>query len=126
MDFYKAIKEILTMKQLKSLAWKVSGEDWFKPERVQVRFEDSEGTVFELVIHSNPNLCSRLINQEEVILNVAFSHFGIIPKGEWIGVTTDISGMVNKCRGKAVYDGAFFPNEDKCLWNEFECPIHIF
>lgn len=126
MDFYKDIKKILTMKQIKSVAWKVTGDDQFKPEKVQVRFEDVEGTVFELVIHNDPNLYHTLMNQEEVILNVAFSHFGIIPKGEWIGVTTDLSKMVNMCRKKAPYDGVFFLNEDRCSWNDFEVPVHVF
>lgn len=126
MDFYETIKKIMTMKRLDSVAWKVEGDDPFKPERVKVRFEDIEGTVFELVIHDNPNLYAKYRNEEEVILNIAFCHFGIIPSGEWIGVTTDISGMVNMCRKKAHYNGVFFPNEDRCKRNGFECPVHIF
>ena len=112
MGFYETIKKILTMKQIKSVAWKVEGDDKFKPERVKVRFEDMEGSVFEMVIHNNPELYSQYMNEEEVILNIAFSHFGILPSGEWIGVTTDISGMVNLCRKKAQYDGVFFVNEE--------------
>lgn len=123
-DFYKDIKKILTMKQIKSVVWKVTGDDQFKPEKVQVRFEDVEGTVFEMVIHEPTNYVWR--NQEEVILNIAFSHFGIIPKGQWIGVTTDLSKMVNLCRKKAPYDGVFFLNEDRCSWNGFEAPVHVF
>ena len=126
MGFYETIKKILTMKQIKSVAWKVEGDDKFKPERVKVRFEDMEGSVFEMVIHNNPELYSQYMNEEEVILNIAFSHFGILPSGEWIGVTTDISGMVNMCRKKAQYDGVFFVNEERCRWNGFECPVHIF
>ena len=121
-DFYEKIKEILSMKEIKSVAWKVTGDDQFDPERVQVRLEDVEGTVFELVIHGREPWKS----EEEVILNVAFSHFGIIPKGQWIGVTTDLSKMVNMCRKKAPYDGVFFVNEHRCSWNQFEAPVHIF
>lgn len=126
MNFYEDIKTINGMKELKSVAWKVTGDE-IVTEKVQVRFEDVEGTVFELIIHAgNKPWCRKLRNQEEVILNVAFCHFGIIPSGEWIGITTEIETMVNMCREKAKYDGTFFVNEERCIWNEFEVPVHVF
>lgn len=128
MNFYDEIKVILSMKKLKYIAWNVKGENpSFECERVQVKFEDVEGNVFQMVIHSSDECCGKKFrNQEEVILNVALSHFGVIPSGEWIGITTDIEKMVNMCREKAKYEGAFFSNEEKCLWNEFETPIYEF
>ena len=45
------------------------------------RFEDVEGSVYELVIHDERTMYKKYRNQEEVILNVAFCHFGIL--GEW-------------------------------------------
>ena len=99
MEFYEKIKKVMTMKELKSVKWKAEGEDWyFKPERVQVSLEDVEGTVFDLVIHPMGGLYQKYVAEEEVILNVAFTHFGIIPSGQWIGVNADISKMVNDCR----------------------------
>lgn len=127
LDFYGNIKKIMSMKELKSIAWKITGEDQFDPERVQVRFEDIEGTVFELIIHHPSHTCGvQFRNEEEVILNVAFTHFGIIPSGEWIGVTMGLTEMVNLCRKKAPYDGKFFVNEKRCSWNGFEIPVHVF
>lgn len=127
MNFYEDIKTIMQMKDLKSVAWKVTGENpAFECERVQVRFEDVEGSVYELVIHDERTMYKKYRNQEEVILNVAFCHFGIIPSGEWIGITTKIETMVNMCREKAKYDGTFFVNEERCIWNEFEVPVHVF
>ena len=126
MTFGEKIKSICLMKELDSVAWKITGDDQFKPEKVQVRFEDKEGTVFELVIHPDPDLYGKERNEEEVLLNIAFTHFGIIPSGEWIGVTTDISGMVNMCRKKAKYNGKFFVNEERCKKNGFENPVHVF
>ncbi len=123
---YENIKKIMTMKELKSVAWKVSGDDKFKPEKTEVLFEDVEGTQFALVIHKPDAWTRKLRNEEEVILNVAFTHFGIIPSGHWIGVNVDIEKMVNLCRKKAKYEGVFFVNEDRCSWNDFETPIHIF
>lgn len=115
----------MAMKELKSVAWKITGENKFKPDKAEVRIEDSEGTVFELVIHPDVPLYRKHRAEEAVLLNVAFSHFGL-SSGYWIGVNTDIDTMVNLCRQKAKYEGTFFVNETRCLWNGFENPVHVF
>ena len=47
---------------------------------------------------------------------MAFSHFGIVPSGQWIGTNTRLEDMVNLCRNKAKYEGKFFVNEDTYVW----------
>lgn len=98
LNFYESIKKIMTMKGLKSVTWKVTGEDCWNPEKTEVRLEDTEGEVIDLVIHPPVAGCKQLREEDEVILNVAFAHFGIIPSGQWIGVNADIPKMVNDCR----------------------------
>ena len=122
MNFYEDLKKIMNMEELKYVAWKQEGDDKICPQqkRTFVRFEDVKGKVFDLLIHPNmkDSLIQGLRNEEEVILNVAFSYFGIVPKGHWIGMNTGLEDMVNLCRNKAKYEGKFFVNKDIYIWSK--------
>lgn len=121
LDFYGNIRNINSMKELKYIAWKQEGDEVHPMQtKLFVRFEDVEGTVFDLMIHpiSNDELIQTVRNEEETILNVSLSHFGIVPEGHWIGVNTDLQDMVNLCRDKAQYEGKRFINEDIFTWAE--------
>ena len=115
------IKKGLSLGNIKSVAWHIVGEDQFKPMKILVRFEDVEGKVFELVIHS-PLFIKEWYDEVEVILNFLLSSYGIMPKGEWIGFTHDLDKIINMCRKELPYEGKFYINED----NPWEDPEHVF
>lgn len=111
MNMYGKIKEGMTLGKVKSIAWYVVGEDYFKPISTKVRIEDVNGKVFELVIHTNPSF-RKLRNEEEVILNVVLSTHGVMPEGEWIGISNDIHAVIDICRKNFPYTGVFHINKD--------------
>ena len=127
LDFEVILNKVKELNELKSVAWHTKGDDKFNPERTQVRLEDTEGHVFELVIHTEETEYGRhCVYQEEVLLNLILSHFGLIPVGKWCGINTNIVEIIDYCRKIAPYKGIFFINEADCRKYDMISPEHIF
>ena len=112
-----------TLSKIKSISWKVSGDDKFKPEKTTVVLEDIEGKTWELVLHPQPYLKKW---NDEVILNTVFSYHKIQMSGLWIGWNCDISEMVNTLRKTYPHTETFFVNEAECRKYDHVTPVHRF